>query len=242
MARAKRELSPSTSALRVALLTAIDPGVSETNDPALDESSALPEMPQAASSTSAPEDSGRAGTLKLVAQTVIPLVVVFGAVSLGAALFRPELRAFGTAFVARFGYAGMAFGAFISDAFNFPIPPQFYLLTAVTAGAPQVPSVIVVCLSSVVAANVAYKVAGALAHVPFVRRRIEASRPKIDPLFAKYGYYAVAIGAMSPIPFSLLCYVAGLYRVPYRIYAVLVLMRIPRLLVFYALIRLGWAG
>jgi uncharacterized membrane protein YdjX (TVP38/TMEM64 family) len=104
------------------------------------------------------------------------------------------------------------------------------------------PFAIVVCLSSVVAANVAYKVAGALAHVPFVRRRIEASRPKIDPLFAKYGYYAVAIGAMSPIPFSLLCYVAGLYRVPYRIYAVLVLMRIPRLLVFYALIRLGWAG
>ena len=74
----------------------------------------------------------------------------------------------------------------------------------------------------------------------FVARRIEAARPTIDPLFAKYGYYAVAIGAMSPIPFSLLCYVAGLYKVPYRIYALLVLMRVPRLLVFYALIRLGW--
>lgn len=197
----------------------------------------LPSAPPAA----APAATSTRETVKLVAQTVVPLAVVFLAVSLAAAGFRPELSALGTAFVTRFGYPGMALGAFVSDAFNFPIPPQFYLLTAVAAGAPQVPSVVVVCVSSVIAANVAYAVAGYLARIPFVRRRIEASRPRIDPLFARYGYYAVAIGAMSPIPFSLLCYVAGLYRVPYRIYAVLVLMRIPRLLVFYALIRLGWA-
>ena len=178
--------------------------------------------------------------MRVVAQLVVPLGVVFVGVSLVAALFRPQLRALGEAFVHRFGYAGMAFGAFLSDAFNFPIPPQFYMLTAVAAGAPQVPSVAVVCVASVLAANVAYFVAGSLARVPFVARRIEAARPTIDPLFAKYGYYAVAIGAMSPIPFSLLCYVAGLYKVPYRIYAVLVLMRVPRLLVFYALIRMGW--
>lgn len=181
-------------------------------------------------------------TVRLVAQVVGPLLVVFLGVGLAAALYRPQLRALGEAFVHRFGYPGMALGAFCADAFNFPIPPQFYMLTAVAGGAPQVPSVAVVCLASVLAANVAYKIAGSLARIPLVARRIEASRPRIDPLFAKYGYYAVAIGAMSPIPFSLLCYVAGLYRVPYRIYAVLVLMRVPRLLLFYALIRLGWSG
>lgn len=179
-------------------------------------------------------------TVRLVAQVVVPLGVVFLGVSMAAALFRPQLRVLGEGFVHRFGYAGMALGAFVSDAFNFPIPPQFYMLTAVAAGAPQIPSVTVVCVSSVIAANVAYFVAGSLAKVPFIAHRIEASRPRIDPLFAKYGYYAVAIGAMLPIPFSLLCYVAGLYKVPYRIYVVLVLMRVPRLLAFYALIRLGW--
>ncbi len=188
-----------------------------------------------------PQQTGKE-TAKLVAQVVLPLVVVFAGVSLGAAWFRPELRALGIAFVQRFGYAGMAAGAFAADAFMFPIPPQFYLLTAVTAGAPQVPSVAVVCVASVLASNVAYHVAGTLARVPFVRHRIERSRGKIDPLFARYGYYAVAVGAVSPIPFSLLCYLAGLYRVPYRVYAVLVLLRIPRLLVFYLLIRLGWAA
>lgn len=179
---------------------------------------------------------------KRLAQVVVPLVAVFVGVSAAAALFRPELRALGEAFVRRFGYGGMALGAFLSDAFMFPIPPQFYMLTSVAAGAPQVPSVTVICVSSVVAANVAYHVAGSLARVPLVRRRIERSRGVIDPLFARYGYYAVAVGAVLPVPFSLLCYLAGLYRVPYRLYAVLVLLRVPRLLVFYALIRLGWAS
>ncbi|MFO0642680.1 MAG: VTT domain-containing protein [Polyangiaceae bacterium] len=203
-----------------------------------------PDPPDATASTptAAPPPARAPGreVARLVAQVVVPLGVLFLGVSVVATLFRQELRTLGEAFVHRFGYAGMAFGAFVSDAFNFPIPPQFYMLTSVAAGAPQVPSVLVVCAASVVAANVAYFVAGTLAKVPFVARRIEAARPTIDPLFAKYGYYAVAIGAMSPIPFSLLCYVAGLYKVPYRIYALLVLMRVPRLLVFYALIRLGW--
>ena len=116
------------------------------------------------------------------------------------------------------------------------------MLTAVTAGAPQLPSVTVICVSSVLAANVAYRIATSIARIPFMHNRIERSRVKIDPLFAKYGYYAVAIGAILPIPFSLLCYLAGLYRVPYRVYAVLVLLRVPRLLAFYLLIRLGWTG
>lgn len=189
-----------------------------------------------------PATKGRLETAKLVAQVFLPLVGVFVAVSLGAALFRPELKTLGVVFVNRFGYAGMAVGAFVSDAFMFPIPPQFYMLTAVTAGAPQLPSVTVICVSSVLAANVAYRIATSIARIPFMHNRIERSRVKIDPLFAKYGYYAVAIGAILPIPFSLLCYLAGLYRVPYRVYAVLVLLRVPRLLAFYLLIRLGWTG
>ena len=49
------------------------------------------------------------------------------------------------------------------------------------------------------------------------------------------------MGSISPVPFSLLCNLSGLYRVPFRIFLVLSLFRIPRLLVFYALIRLGWS-
>ncbi len=182
----------------------------------------------------------RSELVKLLLQIVLPLVAVFVGVAIAAALFRAPLQALGSAFVARFGYAGMAAGTFLSDAFMFPIPPQFYMLTAVAAGAPQIASVTVICATSVLAANVAYHVAGALGRLPFFRQRIARSRGAVDPLFARWGYFAVALGAVLPVPFSLLCYVAGLYRIPYRLYAVLVLMRVPRLLVTYAIIRAGW--
>ena len=177
---------------------------------------------------------------RLLLQIFLPLVGVLAFVMVVGALFREELHALGVLFVSRFGYAGMAAGTFLSDAFMFPVPPQFYMLTSVAAGAPQLASITVICATSVLAANVAYHVAGRMARVPYFAARIAASRGLVDPLFARWGYYAVAVGAVLPVPFSLLCYVAGLYRIPYRLYVVLVLLRVPRLLAFYVLIRAGW--
>ena len=174
-------------------------------------------------------------------QTALTIGGVMGGVSLGAYFFRAEIRALAVTWVAHTGYVGMFFGALLSDAMMFPVPPQFYMLTAVAAGVPQIPAVGAICLGSVAAANLVYPLSARISQIPFLARRIAASRPSIDPLFARYGYWALAIGAVSPIPFSWLCYFAGIYRMPYRHYAVFVLFRIPRLLFFYALIRLGWS-
>ena len=45
----------------------------------------------------------------------------------------PRLEPLAAGFVARFGYLGMALGAFVTDATTLPVPPQFYMLTAVSA-------------------------------------------------------------------------------------------------------------
>ncbi len=178
---------------------------------------------------------------RLVGQTVATIAGVLGGVSLAAFFFRAQIRDLAVVWVAHTGYPGMFVGAFLSDAVMFPVPPQFFLLTAVAAGGPQLPAVAAVCLGSVVAANVVYPLSGRISQMPFLAKRIAASRPAIDPLFARYGYWAIAIGAVSPIPFSWLCYFAGIYRMPYSYYALFVLLRVPRLLFFYALIRLGWS-
>jgi len=181
-----------------------------------------------------------ADTRRMVVQTVLTAALLFAAIaSLGAA-FRPQIELLATWLVTRSGYAGMFLGSFLSDVCMFPIPPQFYMLVAVAAGAPQLPSIASCCAGSVLAAWLAYPIAGRLARVPWLLRRLEATRPRVDPLFERWGYWAVAVGAMSPVPFSWLCYLAGLYRVPFRYYGVFVLFRIPRLLVFYAVIRAGW--
>lgn len=140
----------------------------------------------------------------------------------------------------RFGLVGMFLGTFLADAFSFPIPPQFYMLTAISAGGPQVAPMIVISVASLVAGCTGYLLARHLARLRIIAARLERTRPRIDRLFERYGYWAIAVGSLTPVPFSMLCYLSGLYRIPPRYFVTLVLFRVPRLIVFYALIRLGW--
>jgi membrane protein YqaA with SNARE-associated domain len=187
----------------------------------------------------------RAGGRREIARTVAQLVLSLGAliavIALAGYLARDELEALGRAFVRRLGLPGIFAGVFLADAFSFPIPPQFYMLTAIAGGGSQVAAMITICFASLLAGHTGYRLAGRLARVRVLARRIEASRPKIDRLFERYGYWAIAVGSLTPIPFSVLCYLAGLYRMPPRLFTAMLLFRVPRLLVFYALIRLGWA-
>ncbi len=72
------------------------------------------------------------------------------------------------------------------------------------------------------------------------RRRIDATRARMDKLFERYGFWAFAIASATPMPFSIMCYVAGVYRVKPKLFALVLLFRIPRLLVMYWLARAGW--
>ena len=179
--------------------------------------------------------------LRLLLQTALGVVAILGLVMALAYFFRAPLETIGLDFVRRFGLAGMFVGTFLADAFSFPVPPQFYLLTAVTSKGPQAPAIATVCIASLLAGNTGYHLATRLSSVGLFRRFVARSRGRIDPLFQRYGYWAVAIGSVTPIPFSMLCYLAGLYRMPYRLFAVLALFRVPRILFFYVLIRAGWA-
>lgn len=180
--------------------------------------------------------------LRYLVQLALGIGAFVALVSVAAYFARAELDALGRSFVQHFGVAGMFLGTFLADAFSFPIPPQFYMLTAISAGESQIVAMVAICAASMIAGCVGYLLAGRFGRVRLLARRIEASRVKFDRLFERYGYWAIIVGSVTPIPFSVLCYLSGLYRIPVRYLAVLILTRVPRLLVFYALIRAGWGS
>lgn len=182
----------------------------------------------------------RRDLLRTLLQLVLSLGALFGAIAIAGYVARDELDALGRAFVERFGLVGMFIGTFLADAFSFPIPPQFYMLTAITAGGSQLAPMAVISAASLLGGCTGYRLARHIAKVRLFAARIQATRPRIDRLFDRYGYWAIAIGSVTPIPFSMLCYFSGLYRVPARYFVAFVLFRLPRLALFYALIRLGW--
>jgi membrane protein YqaA with SNARE-associated domain len=170
------------------------------------------------------------------------IAVLFGGMIALANVFRAPLETLGRAFVATFGYGGMLLGTFIADGFHFPIPPQFYMLMAVSSGVSELAAFVAITIGSLLGGYAGYRVSGRLARFAFVARRIEGARQLAGRAFARFGYRSAVIASMLPIAYSVLCYLAGVHGLPPRVFAVLSLCRIPRLMLFFYLVRLGWSG
>jgi len=154
--------------------------------------------------------------------------------------FREPLSNIGAWFVARFGYAGMAAGTFLADGFQFPVPPQFYMFVSIASHTPAVPTLAAVATGSIAGGAVAFTLAEHITRIRFIAEKLERSRASVEGAITRYGYWTPVLASMLPIAYSLLCYVAGANRLPWRMYFVLSACRIPRLILFYYLIRLGW--
>lgn len=178
----------------------------------------------------------------LIIQTVVITLAMFGAIALGAMFLREPLERFAHWIYEELGVIGVFLGTLLTDSLTLPIPPDTYLFVAVASHEPVVPILAATCAGSVMGASVAYRLGPVIQRLPFLRRRLEKFRSRGERLFLRYGTWTVAIAALTPIPFSVTCWLAGIYRMPYRAFVLASLARIPRLVGYYYLFQLGWAG
>ncbi|MGM0556567.1 MAG: YqaA family protein [Myxococcota bacterium] len=187
-------------------------------------------------------DESEGPSLRRLAWQTFWVTVLLVAMVAGAGwLLRDPLTELAHWLVENLGLAGMFIGVFLADTFTFPIPPDVYIFIAVASGVDVVPALTTVAIASVIAGNVAYYIGPYVSEIPLLRKRIEHFRPRGEKLFAKYGVWAVAIASMTPVPFSVVCWMAGTYRMKYYGFAVATLMRIPRVVGYYWLYKMGWA-
>lgn len=187
-------------------------------------------------SPSAPAWNARRGIVRMV----LSLLGFFTFMAVLAKLAGPRIEGAGKTFVETFGYAGMALGTILADAFSLPPPPLFYIVIVATGAKSHVVGMTVISVASMVAGVIGYHLARVLSARPFFRKRIDATRARMDGLFARYGVWAFVIASFTPLPFSFMCYTAGVYRLGPRMLALLCLFRVPRLLAMYWLVVAGW--
>ena len=180
--------------------------------------------------------------LWLVLELVLGAAGLVVLISVLARYFRPELEGLGSAFVEHFGYVGFAIGTLVADGLHFPVPPQSYMLASITSERSEAWTIVAICIGSMLGGITAYTIARRAADLPFLARLLARTRKRVDWLYTRYGYTAVAIGSLTPIPYSFLCYVAGGYRMPRRIFLVLSLFRIPKIILYFYLVKLGWTS
>jgi membrane protein YqaA with SNARE-associated domain len=166
------------------------------------------------------------------------LAVLVGLVGLVGVRFEKELYEVTQAVYDTVGIPGLAAILFLSDSVITPIPPDVLLVIVAKSDLRQ--SWVIVLLGmgvlSTVAGNTAWALGGRLGDVGLLRRVFGRLRERNEKLVARYGAIGVALGALTPIPFSVTCWAAGLLRLPARSVFWPTLLRIPRFFFYYWLI------
>lgn len=178
--------------------------------------------------------------ISAIVRLVLGLGALLGVVALLSWRFHAPLERFGHAFVARFGPLGVAGGSFLADGVHFPLPPQFYLLAGEAGGMPPVEALAAALVGSALGGFVAFAAARHLAAGERFAARVRTPKRLVGSLFAKHGYLGLALAATLPISYCILCALTGALRLPWRAYGVLAVMRVPRLLLSYAVIVAAW--
>jgi len=193
-------------------------------------------------SGAAPEAAAEASDVAPLLRRFLAVLVIMLVVSAVVAHFvRPTAEMSARAFVERFGVTGMAVGTLLADGLYFPVPPQFYMLLAIASRTPVLEAFAAIAAGSVVAGVVGYSVAERLSRLRWISQKTSRLRRVLAASFERRGYAAALFLTFLPVPFSVLCYLAGLNRMPLKFLALLAFFRIPKLAVFYFLLHLGWS-
>ena len=136
----------------------------------------------------------------------------------------------------------VAAGAFIADGFHFPVPPQFYMLLATAAHSDPLAILAATTVGSLLGGTSGYFVARRLGHIKALSRWLERVAGKAgDVLGRRYPYRSAVLASLSPMAFSVLCYLAGLFGVRRGPLLVLLALRVPKIALYYYLVRFGWS-
>ena len=169
--------------------------------------------------------------------------VLMALVVLGLGFFlREPVSELGILAIDALGMVGVFLGVLASDGFGFPVPPTTYLFAAVTAESPVVVLLIVSSVASILGGTIAYLIGPHIAKLPLLSGVLDRFRPRGELLFQRWGVWTVGIAAITPLPFPLVCWLAGIYRMPFGRFFPTILVRAPRLLAYYGIFALGWAG
>lgn len=135
------------------------------------------------------------------------------------------------------GLGGIALFVFINDLFIIPMTVD--ILFPFVMNHNKVELLLVMGLSSALGGIGGYLIGRGIGHLSIIEAQIARFSKEGRLLIEKYGAWAVVIAALSPIPFTTVCYLAGMVKIsPFKI-VFATLARIPRMILYYFVIKGG---
>jgi len=170
------------------------------------------------------------GTLR---STVLGIIALIAGLFLAGLWLHDELVAAGGWFVTHFGSGGVLLAFGVLDCIFLPIPHDTFLFLGLSGGLPLWKVCLAGSVGSVTGGVGGYHLARAVANRPHFRQLLATRGRRAYLIVRKYGTWGVAIGALSPLPYTFCAWAAGALAMDFRRFFVVSLLRIPRV-VFYA--------
>lgn len=176
---------------------------------------------------------------QLLLQTAIGIAVLMVITFLAGQYFEAELKALGFGFVDRFGGLGVAVCCAGPDALPMPPPHEVCMAFARLGGMPFWEVIAWATAGSLSGGSVGYAIGRSLSTTAWFRTLIEGRGRLAWGAVERHGALALAMGALSPIPFSICCWASGAMRLRLPVFLLVSLLRLPRLAFYLWLVQLG---
>ena len=174
-----------------------------------------------------------------VVKGLAALVAFLLAVGLVGYHFEHELAAMATRVVETVGFPGLCLILLVSDTFVTPFPPDLLLLVVATSplSADWVRLVGILGVVSAFAGLLGWAFGRWLGHFRWSRRLFGEFKEEHRDFVKRYGFWAVALGAATPLPYSVTCWASGILGVRWeKVLLASLLFRVPRMYLYYWLI------
>lgn len=177
---------------------------------------------------------------KLILRTILSLIFLIVLVYVGKKYVGSYLEIAAKLFFEKFGLVGLFIGVYFVDTFIVPLTPDIFLILLVPSEIDQRLGLTLICIASILGGISGYGIGKNLNTLRIVQRLVSKYKHRGENLFQRYGIWAVVIAAATPLPFSTICWLAGIFRMNFRQLVLATFFRIPRMAVYYLMIALGW--
>lgn len=177
----------------------------------------------------------------LLGRAVVGAALILGAAGLAGWLLRAPIHAAGGWFVQELGLTGLALAVIVMDSCLLPLANEPLLLLAVAGGVSPWTTFGVAASASTFAGLVGYSFGAALRRGTRLAGRFQGRFPGAARFLTRYGAWGVALAAVTPLPFSVSTWSAGMMGVPVWKVAAASTLRVPKTGFYLWLMLQGWA-
>ncbi len=179
------------------------------------------------------------GLKSLLVKLVVGILVFVALVAVLVVAFEDQLVGAGRDFVAAWGGPGVGLAFFVLDAVWIPIPQETFSGLALVGGMPFVEVWAWASAGSLCGGTLGYSVCRGIGRSDRFQRWLARKGGDAHAAVRKWGPLGVALGAVSPIPYSISAWAAGALGMELRPFLLVSLLRIPRVGFYLWLIQIG---